>query len=208
MSIEELNKFLQMVTTNEEAANKMKEIGEDVDALIAYGKELGYEFDRQDIKEVRKKVIELNRVRIKKNLEKAAAAAAKEQRQGMRNLHRFVQLVGENKEIAEKMQEISFDDPKAIIAYAKDLGFEFDEKDLEEFGGNMLEQSDELSEEELEMVSGGFVGVVVFLMVAGLAAGAIAAGALAAGSSSTVKLTGKRKFHIKTRCSLPGKPDH
>ena len=46
----------------------------------------------------------------------------------MRNLHRFVQLVGENKEIAEKMQEISFDDPKAIIAYAKDLGFEFDEK--------------------------------------------------------------------------------
>ena len=29
MSIEELNKFLQMVTTNEEAANKMKEIGED-----------------------------------------------------------------------------------------------------------------------------------------------------------------------------------
>lgn len=98
----------------------------------------------------------------------------------MRNLHRFVQLVGENKEIAEKMQEISFDDPKAIIAYAKDLGFEFDEKDLEEFGGNMLEQSDELSEEELEMVSGGFVGVVVFLMVAGLAAGAIAAGALAA----------------------------
>lgn len=180
MSIEELNKFLQMVTTNEEAANKMKEIGEDVDALIAYGKELGYEFDRQDIKEVRKKVIELNRVRIKKNLEKAAAAAAKEQRQGMRNLHRFVQLVGENKEIAEKMQEISFDDPKAIIAYAKDLGFEFDEKDLEEFGGNMLEQSDELSEEELEMVSGGFVGVVVFLMVAVLVAGAVAVGALAA----------------------------
>ncbi|HHU76887.1 MAG TPA: Nif11-like leader peptide family natural product precursor, partial [Firmicutes bacterium] len=76
MSIEELNKFLEMVTTNEEAAKRMKEIGEDVDALIAYGKELGYEFDRQDIKEVRKKVIELNRVRIKKNLEKAAAAAA------------------------------------------------------------------------------------------------------------------------------------
>ena len=44
------------------------------------------------------------------------------------------------------MQEISFDDPKAIIAYARDLGFEFDEKDLEEFGGNMLERSDELSE--------------------------------------------------------------
>ena len=177
MSIEELNKFLQMVTTNEEAANKMKEIGEDVDALIAM-QGTGYEFDRQDIKEVRKKVIELNRVRIKESGK--VRRWAKEQRQGMRNLHRFVQLVGENKEIAEKMQEISFDDPKAIIAYAKDLGFEFDEKDLEEFGGNMLEQSDELSEEELEMVSGGFVGVVVFLMVAGLAAGAIAAGALAA----------------------------
>jgi hypothetical protein len=38
MSIEELNKFLQMVTTNEEAANKMKEIGDNVDAIIAMAK--------------------------------------------------------------------------------------------------------------------------------------------------------------------------
>jgi len=126
---------------------------------------------------LRKKVIDLHKVRIKKNLEKAVAAADKEQRPGMRNLHRFVQLVGENKEIAEKVQEISFDDPKAIIAYARDLGFEFDEKDLEEFGGNMLERSDELSEEELEMVAGGFVdlmALVAFLSIA--AAGAAAVG--------------------------------
>ena len=126
---------------------------------------------------MRKKVIDLHKVRIKKNLEKAVAAADKEQRPGMRNLHRFVQLVGENKEIAEKVQEISFDDPKAIIAYARDLGFEFDEKDLEEFGGNMLERSDELSEEELEMVAGGFVdlmALVAFLSIA--AAGAAAVG--------------------------------
>ncbi|HUM59485.1 MAG TPA: Nif11-like leader peptide family RiPP precursor [Bacillota bacterium] len=177
MSIEELNRFLQMVATNEELAEKMKEIGENDDAIVAYGKELGYDFDRQDIEELRKKVIDLHKVRIKKNLEKAVAAADKEQRPGMRNLHRFVQLVGENKEIAEKVQEISFDDPKAIIAYARDLGFEFDEKDLEEFGGNMLERSDELSEEELEMVAGGFVdlmALVAFLSIA--AAGAAAVG--------------------------------
>jgi predicted ribosomally synthesized peptide with nif11-like leader len=174
MSIEELNKFMQMVIMNKEAANKLKELGENVDAIIAYGKELGYEFDRQDIEELRKKVIELHKVRIKKNLEKAADAEDKEQRPGMRNLQRFVQLVGENKEIAEKVREISFGDPKAIIAYAKDLGFEFDEKDLEEFGGNVLGQSDELSEEELEMVSGGFfwdaVALAVLITIAVVAA--------------------------------------
>jgi predicted ribosomally synthesized peptide with nif11-like leader len=180
MSIEELNKFMQMVATNKEAAEKMKEIGENDDAIVAYGKDLGYDFDRQDIKELRKKVIDLHKIRIKKNLEKSPAADDKEQRPGMRNLHRFVQLIGENKEIAEKVQEISFDDPKAIISYAKDLGFEFDEKDLEEFGSNVLGQSDELSEEELEMVSGGFVGLVVFAMIVVMAAVVAAAGALAA----------------------------
>jgi predicted ribosomally synthesized peptide with nif11-like leader len=180
MSIEELNKFLQMVTTNEEAANKMKEIGDNVDAIIAYGKELGFEFDRQEFDELRKKVIELHKVRIKKNMEKAAATADM-QRPGMRNLHRFVRLVGENKEIAEKVQEISFGDPKAIIAYGRELGFEFDEKDLEELGSNVLEQSDELSEEELEMVSGGFVtvGLAIAAMVGVMAGAALVAGAIA-----------------------------
>lgn len=66
MSIEELNRFLQMVATNEELAEKMKEIGENDDAIVAYGKELGYDFDRQDIEELRKKVIDLHKVRIKR----------------------------------------------------------------------------------------------------------------------------------------------
>ena len=35
MSIEELNRFLQMVATNEELAEKMKEIGENDDAIVA-----------------------------------------------------------------------------------------------------------------------------------------------------------------------------
>jgi predicted ribosomally synthesized peptide with nif11-like leader len=79
------------------------------------------------------------------------------------------------------VQEISFGDPKAIIAYGRELGFEFDEKDLEELGSNVLEQSDELSEEELEMVSGGFVtvGLAIAAMVGVMAGAALVAGAIA-----------------------------
>jgi len=156
MGVEDLNRFMQFLAENQEAANKVKEVGvENLEAIAAYARELGYEFDRQELEEVMNKVTELYGTRIKKNLEKAIAAGDKEQRPGMRNLHRFVQLVGENAEIAKKMQEIGFSDPGAIIAYAREHGFEFDERDLEEFGSQMLEQSDELSEEELEQVAGG-----------------------------------------------------
>ncbi|BAF60490.1 hypothetical protein PTH_2309 [Pelotomaculum thermopropionicum SI] len=110
---------MQFIAENEEAANKVKEIGvENLEAIAAYGRELGYEFERRELEELRNKVTELNRARIKKNLEKAAAAAKKEQRAGMQNLNRFVQLVGENAEIAQKVQEIGFSDPGAIIACA------------------------------------------------------------------------------------------
>ncbi|BAF60536.1 hypothetical protein PTH_2355 [Pelotomaculum thermopropionicum SI] len=175
MSIEGLNKFMQFLAENEEAAGKVKEIGvENLEAIAAYGRELGYEFDRRELEELRSKVADLNRARIKKNLEKAAAAD-KEQRPGMRNLHRFVQLVGENADIAKKVQEIGLDDPKAIIAYAKEHGFEFDERDLGEFGSRMLEKSDELSEEELDQVAGGWTAAVVL-------AGVVVAGVVLAGA--------------------------
>ena len=168
---------MQFIAENEEAANKVKEIGvENLEAIAAYGRELGYEFERRELEELRNKVTELNRARIKKNLEKAAAAAKKEQRAGMQNLNRFVQLVGENAEIAQKVQEIGFSDPGAIIACARELGFAFDERDLEDFGSQMLEQSDELSEEELEQVAGGvWPGVVLGVAAAGVA-GAVLAG--------------------------------
>ncbi|MCL6611575.1 MAG: Nif11-like leader peptide family RiPP precursor [Peptococcaceae bacterium] len=178
MSAEDLKRFLQFLAENEEAAGKVKGMGVDnLDAIVAYGKELGYEFDRQELEELRSKVVELYKARAKKNLEKVVAAAEKEQRPGMQNLHRFVQLVGENAEIAQKVQEISFNDPKAIVAYAGELGFEFDERDLEEFGSKMLEKADELSEEELDQVAGGAVPAI--LTVA--AAGAVVAGVGAAG---------------------------
>ncbi|MCL6611576.1 MAG: Nif11-like leader peptide family RiPP precursor [Peptococcaceae bacterium] len=174
MSIESLNKFLQMLAENEEAANKVKEIGlENAEEIIAYARKLGYDFNRQEFDELRNRVIDINKARIKKNLEKAAAQV-KEQRTGMQNLNRFVKLVEENKDIANKVQEIGFDDPKAIIAYAGELGFEFDEQDLEEFGSQILEQSDELTEEELEQVAGG--GVLALVVLGLYAAGAAAVG--------------------------------
>ena len=53
MSVENFNKFGQMCADDEVVRAKAKEIGlEDIDGLIAYGKELGLEFTVDDLKNV------------------------------------------------------------------------------------------------------------------------------------------------------------
>ena len=75
----------------------------------------------------------------------------------MQNLKKFVQLIYEDAIVAAKVQEIGFNCPDAVIGYAKELGFEFGQQDMEEFGNMVLGQSDELSEEELAKVAGGWL---------------------------------------------------
>ena len=53
MSIEDFNKFGQMCAEDETVRARAKEIGlEDVDGIIAYGKELGLDFTVDDLKEM------------------------------------------------------------------------------------------------------------------------------------------------------------
>ena len=94
---------------------------------------------------------------VQKNPEKFMSAAAEEERAGMQNLKRFVQLIFEDASVNAKVQEIGFNSPEAVIDYAKELGFEFNLQDMQEFGSMVLGQSDELSEDELANVSGGFL---------------------------------------------------
>ena len=94
---------------------------------------------------------------VQKDPEKFLSAASEQERSGMQNLKKFVQLIFEDASVAAKVQEIGFNSPNAVIGYAKELGFEFDQQDMEEFGNIVLGQSDELSEEELAKVSGGWL---------------------------------------------------
>jgi predicted ribosomally synthesized peptide with nif11-like leader len=50
VSVENVKKYMNLLKENEEARNKVKEIGmKDVDGIIAHGKSLGLEFSKEDM---------------------------------------------------------------------------------------------------------------------------------------------------------------
>ena len=97
------------------------------------------------------------------------------------NLKKYGQLCSENEEVRKKAKEIGIQNIDGQIAYAKTLDLEFSKEDMEALSKEAgLDKKDELSEEELKKVAGGFVsttlaGVVVAMggfLAAGGAAGA------------------------------------
>ena len=72
------------------------------------------------------------------------------------NLKKFGKLCAEDENVRARAKEIGINNPEGLIAYAgEELGLDFDLDDmtaLAKEGGTSL---DELSEEDLEKVSGG-----------------------------------------------------
>ena len=75
----------------------------------------------------------------------------------MENLEKMLKLANENEAVGTRLKEIGVADTIGLIDYGKELGFEFNEQDLTAWGERMLEMSDELGEEQLDKVSGGFI---------------------------------------------------
>lgn len=75
---------------------------------------------------------------------------------GIDNLKKFSKLCAEDENIRAKAKEIGFNNIEGLIDYAREeLGLDFNQDDMAAFakqGGTSL---DELSEEDLEKVSGG-----------------------------------------------------
>ena len=72
------------------------------------------------------------------------------------NFKKYGQKVAEDKEVRAKAKEIGINHIDGQIAYAKTLGLEFTVKDMEELAREAGISVDELSEEDLEKVAGGF----------------------------------------------------
>jgi len=70
----------------------------------------------------------------------------------------------------------------------EEKGFTFNEQDMQAVGKDILEPSDELSDEELEMAAGGTTAIAVFLLIAGVAVatGALVGAAVGAGVGAAV----------------------
>ncbi|MDR1966348.1 MAG: Nif11-like leader peptide family RiPP precursor [Synergistaceae bacterium] len=83
------------------------------------------------------------------------------------NLKKYGQLCAKNEEVRKKAKEIGMNDTEGQIAHAKSLGLEFSREDLEALSKEAgMDGSDELSEEDLKKVAGGFVTCTAALVLA------------------------------------------
>lgn len=100
------------------------------------------------------------------------------------NLKKYGKLCAEDEAVREKAKAIGLQDVAGQIAYATSLGLPFSEEDMTALAKEVgADQKDELSEEDLEKVAGGFVTATA-AAVAGVAA-AVATTALAVGKMVT-----------------------
>jgi len=165
MSRESLEKFFVFLSENKGCQEKVKSFGSDIDAVIAYAKELGYDISKEEFQEYQDKALQL----LKENLQKLEQAEASLST-GAKEFYNFIKLADENEEVANRLAELGWDTPEELIAYGKEKGFTFNKQDMKEVSKNILEPREELSEEDLERVAGGVV-LVGLMAVASSAIG-------------------------------------
>ena len=156
------DKFLQLLMEDNDAQEKMKSIGSDMDALADWGKKLGYDVTAEQLRGYQEKSLAELRRRMGGSRRQEAPLSG-----GAREFYALLDLAETDSEVNRRMEELSDSSPEQLIAYGKEKGFTFDAEDIKAVGRDILESSEELSEEELELVSGGttvllFVGILAF----------------------------------------------
>ena len=95
------------------------------------------------------------------------------------DIKRFIVLVGDDEELAEKVK-VAGTDVGEVIRLGKENGLEFTAEDMKALHDETAKSGVELSDEDLEKVAGGFVtstAVVAVASVVGAAAAAVGAAA-------------------------------
>jgi predicted ribosomally synthesized peptide with nif11-like leader len=106
------------------------------------------------------------------------------------NLKKYGQLCAEQEKVRKKAKEIGLQDVDGQIAYAKTLGLEFSKEDAEALAKEAgLDKKDELSEEDLQKVAGGFFTST--LGAVALFSAVIAGGAVGGAVVGSVSIKGK-----------------
>ena len=86
----------------------------------------------------------------------------------VQDLKKFGQLCVENETVRARAKAIGLNDMPGQIAYAKELGFDFNLADLQALAQEAGVSKNQLSEAELEQVAGGFLtatAVVVGVLI-------------------------------------------
>ena len=143
--------FVKFLAQDKEREKKIHSLGGDVDALVAYAKECGFDLNRDELRAYQERQRKLMEAKIKKGAAQKSALPP-----GAKAFYSLLELGETDEEVREQLERLARDTTREeLIAYGKEKGFIFDERDLDAVGKDILELHDELSEEELEMVAGG-----------------------------------------------------
>ena len=167
-----MENFFKFLMENHECQAKVKSFGSDMDALAAYARELGYELSTEELREYQDKARRILENRMQKKLEQLEATL----NPGARELHALIKMGEADEEMAKRLAELYTSTPEELIAYGKEKGFVIHEKDIQAFGKEILEPSDELSDDELELAAGGTTVLVAFGVSAAIVLGIAAMG--------------------------------
>ncbi|MCL2048812.1 MAG: Nif11-like leader peptide family RiPP precursor [Defluviitaleaceae bacterium] len=175
MNREGMEHFFKLLSENPEYQDRVKSIGSDAEALAAYAKELGCEVSTAELREYQDKARELLKEKVQKKLTKPNAALSA----GAQAFYDFMKLSESDTEVAKRLEELAAGTAEELIAYGKEKGFVFDRQDMLVIGNDILEPSDELSDDELELAAGGLVDVGLALVFVGCVLGLAAVGGVA-----------------------------
>ena len=181
MDKEGLEQFFKSLVKNTEYKAKVKSFGGDIDALAAFARELGYDFSTEELRAYQDKALELLQSRVQKSQQSDVPSSP-----GVKAFYAFTKLAETDAEVAKKLEELASATPEELIAYGKEKGFVFDRQDMLDVGKDILEPSEELSEEELELASGGTTAFLIMLGIGAIVAG----GALVFGVAGGAAITG------------------
>ena len=172
MSREGLEQFFEFLTEDQECRAKVKSFGGDMDALAAYARELGYEFSLEELREYQDKAQRVLNIRMQKMQGQLEATLTP----GVREFYALMKMGEADEEVGERLAELNTGTIEELIAYGREMGFYFSEQDIHDVGRYILESSDELSDEELELAAGGTTVLVAFGVSAAIVLGIAAMG--------------------------------
>ena len=175
MSREGMEKFFKLLAENQELQDKVKSLGGDLDALTAYAREQGYDFAPEELREYQDKARRLLKSRLQKKLTQPDVSLSP----GAREFYALIKMAETDEEVAKRLAELASGTPEELIAYGGEKGFVFDRQDMLAVGNDILEPSDELSDDELELAAGGLVDIGLALVFVGCVLGLAAVGGVA-----------------------------
>ena len=172
MKRENIVRFFRFLSENKECQSKAKSFGNDIDALAAYARELGYDLSAEELREHQNKALQL----LKTNVQKFSQQPDVPLGPGALELYKFMKLADTDESVAKRLTELSAAAPEELIAYGKEQGFIFNVQDMQAVSKDILKPSDELSDEELQLVAGGDPTLTAFAVVSfGVVASGVAA---------------------------------